>query len=135
MLLLVGAFFSLAYYEANQSPTFRDQRLVSTQTIKVLSFTLTWGIDHNERFPEQDSLILDYVSAMSSADSESMDKEAEEVFELVRPVSEQWGFKSATLSVFSSTVRRGRYYIYAFKQAPNGSWSFERSTAKVHIND
>lgn len=134
-VLLIGAFLSLAYFQENQSPLFREQRLPSGRIIKVTSFLLAWGVEHNERFPEQDSLSLDYVSSVPGADSASIDQEAIEVFELVRPASEQWGFKSATLSAFPSTTRKGQYYIFAFKQAPNGSWFFQRSAAKVHIND
>lgn len=135
VLLFVGAFFSLFFVAGNQSAIFREQRLASGKIIKVTSFLLAWGIEHNERFPEQDSLSLEYVSSMPDADSELIDKEALEVFELVRPISEQWGFKNATLSAFPSTARKGQYYIFSFKQTPNGSWSFQRSTAKVHIND
>lgn len=134
-LLAIGAFFSLVYFEDYNSPLFREQHLISGKTIKVISFLLAWGIEHSERFPEQDGFSLEYVSSILDTDSELIDKEAVEVFELIRPVSEQWEFKSATLSAFRSTARNGQYYIFAFTQAANGAWSFQRSTAKVHIND
>lgn len=134
-ILIAGAFYSIAYLQQDQPPTFREQRLSSGRVIKVTSFVLAWGLEHNERIPQQDSLSLDYVSSVPDADSESIDKEAMEVFELIRSVSEQWGFRSATLCAFPSTTRRGRYYIFAFNKTPDGSWSFQRSSAKVHIND
>ena len=135
VLLCVGALFSLFFVAGNQSALFREQRLPSSKTIKVMSFQLAWGDDHGNRFPDEDTLVLEYVSSIPGADQELKNQEAIEVFELVRAASEQWGFKNATLSAFPSTARKGRYDIFVFKQAPNGSWSFQRSTAKVHIND
>lgn len=127
-VLAAGTFLSLVYFQDNQSPIVREQVLAPGKTIKILSFLLAWGMDHSQRLPEQDSFSLDYVSAAIETDTESINKEALQVFELIRPVSEQWGFNMATVSAFRSTSRNGQYYIFAFKRAENGSWSFERST-------
>jgi hypothetical protein len=64
-----------------------------------------------------------------------MDQETLEVFELLRPISEQWGFSRATISVFPTTERKGKYHIYTFTRVRDGKWTFERHSAKVFIND
>ena len=134
-LLFVCAFFSLLLVVDDQPTIFREQRLPSGKTIKVMSFHLAWGDDHGNRLPDEDTLAFEYVSSMPGADQGLKNQEAMEVFALVHAASEQWGFKSATLSAFPTTARKGQYDIFVFKQASNGSWSFQRSPAKVHIND
>ncbi|KGF71819.1 hypothetical protein DO97_15080 [Neosynechococcus sphagnicola sy1] len=68
-------------------------------------------------------------------DQQSRDREAIEVFELIRPISEQWGFDKSELYAFPKTKRKGIYYIYTLKRNPDGKWAYEQHLSKVHIND
>lgn len=79
--------------------------------------------------------IAEYVSSAANGDLTVLDQETLEVFELIRPVSEQWGFNRATISAFPTTQRKGKYYIYAFTRSPDGKWTFSRHPAKVYVND
>ena len=98
-------------------------------------FNLVWGVEHGERRSGDDSFALEYVSSVANGDQTALDQETLEVFELIRPVSELWGFDHATISVFPTRQRKGKYYMYAFTRAPDGKWPFSRHSAKVHIND
>jgi hypothetical protein len=57
------------------------------------------------------------------------------MFELIRPISELWGLKTAEVSAFPSVERKGKYFQYAFSRGPDGKWNFERKPAKVFAND
>ncbi|HYU79790.1 MAG TPA: hypothetical protein VEK56_12445, partial [Vicinamibacterales bacterium] len=78
---------------------------------------------------------LEFVSADPTADGASHEREALEVFELIRPTSELWGFKTAVISGFPSVERKGRYEIFIFTRGSEGQWSFTRQPAKVFAND
>ena len=112
-------------------PPVRVQRLPSGGTVQVTSCLLVWGADHDERHPDEDSFALEYVSARLTSSPHDLDREALEVFELIRPISEQWGFSTASLSAFPSVERTGRYEVYNFSRAAGGTWSFTRHSAKV----
>jgi hypothetical protein len=127
------AFF--LFHDSGYRMIFHDQRLPSGTMIKVTSFNLVWGVEHDERTPGNDSFSLEYVSNIPQADQQARDQEALEVFELVRPVNEQWGFKRTSISAFRSARRKGPYDIYNFEHAPDGKWAFQRYPAKVFIND
>ena len=114
-----------------RQPTL-EQRLPSGKMIKVTSCLLTWGVEHGERHANQDSFALEYVSSVSPAGSNELDREALEVFELIRPVSEQWGFSTASVAAFASAERTGKYNIFVFSRASDGRWSFSRRSAKVY---
>jgi hypothetical protein len=134
-VLLVGAFFGFFYLEGGSRPLFHDQVLASGKTIKVASFYLVWGVEHDERRTGDDSFQLEYVSSFANADQQARDLETLEVFELIRIASEQWGFAKATVSAFPTTERKGKYDIYAFSRASDGRWSFNRTQAKVFANN
>ena len=114
---------------------WHDQVLPSGKIIKITSFNLVWGVEHDERYPGKDSFALEFVSANPRADSKVREQEALQVFELIRPISEQWGFNTASLAGFPTTQRKGAYDVYLFKRSPDGKWSYERSQAKVFVND
>lgn len=116
-------------------PIWHDQLLPSGKTIKVTSFNLVWGVEHDERDAGKDCFALEFVSANPTADSAAKDREALEVFELIRPASELWGLKSAYVSGFPSVERKGRYEIFAFTRGADGRWSFTRTSAKVFATD
>jgi hypothetical protein len=46
-----------------------------------------------------------------------------EVFELIRPISEHWGFRSASLLAFRTVHCGGDYDLFMFKRAEDGKWS------------
>lgn len=134
-LLLLGVLTGLLFVDGDIRPVSRDQVLASGKTVKITSLNLVWGVEHEERRTDDDSFALECVSSAANGDETTLDRETLEVFELIRPVSEQWGFSRASISVFSTTQRKGKYYIYAFTRAHDGQWTFGRHSAKVHIND
>ena len=134
LFALVAGFLFLDV--GDRRPPFRDQLLASGKTAKITLFALVWGVEHDERNTNDDLFALEYVSsAADTADAAAMDRQTSEAFELIRPVSEQWGFRKATISVFPTTERKGKYHIYTFTRAPEGNWTFERHSAKVFVND
>ena len=116
-------------------PLWHDQQLPSGKVVKVTSFHLVWGVEHDERDATKDSFALEYVSVNAQAEPAQREAEAREVFELIRPISEQWGFRMATMAAFPSLERQGRYDLYRFDRQPDGRWSATRSEAKVFAND
>ena len=116
-------------------PVWHDQKLPSGKTIKVTSCLLVWGVEHDERDTSKDSFALEYVSADGQAEVARREAEASEVFELIRPISEQWGFRSASIAGFPSVERKGRYDLYWFQRQAGGRWSFTRSERKVIATD
>lgn len=101
----------------------------------MTSFHLLWGVEHEERRSLDDTFGLEYVSSAAKGDLAVLDREISEVFELIRPISEQWGFNIATISAFPTTQRKGWYYIYAFTRERQGKWTFDRKLTKVFAND
>jgi hypothetical protein len=116
-------------------PLWHDQALPSGKTVKVTSFNLVWGVEHDERDVTRDSFALEFVSANAAADQAAREQEAREVFELIRPASELWGFKSAVVSGFPAVERKGRYEVFTFTRGAGGQWSFTRQQAKVFVTD
>jgi len=116
-------------------PIWHDQKLPSGTTVKVTSCLLVWGVEHDERDTSKDAFALEYVSADPQAEVARREAEATEVFELIRPISEQWGFRSATIAGFPSVERKGRYDLYWFQRQGDGRWSFTRSERKVFATD
>ena len=51
-----------------------------------------------------------------------------EVFELIRPLSEQWGLGSATVTALRTPDRRGTYDVFAFTRAGTGTWTHSIQT-------
>lgn len=138
-LLFVGTIAAFAAYflyaDSVVQPIYREQMLRSGTTVKVTSFNIYWGVEHKDRRTRDDGFGMEYVSSITHEDLGALDREASEVFELIRAVSEQWGFGTATISAFPTTKRKGPYYIYTFARQPRGDWTFERKSAKVFIND
>jgi len=112
-----------------------DVVLPSGKVIKVTACHFAWGVEHGDRYVSQDSFALEYVSTVSHTDLAAVDRETVETFELIRPISELWGLKVASVSAFPSVQRKGKYFVYAFARNADGNWKFERNPAKVFIND
>jgi hypothetical protein len=49
-----------------------------------------------------------------------------EVFELIRPLSEQWGLPTATVTALRSADRTGTWDVFAFERSASGAWSHTR---------
>jgi hypothetical protein len=132
---LLALSLALAGCDEQFHTLWHGEKLPSGDMVKVTSFNLVWGIEHDDRDVRKDSFAIEYVTAIPGADAARRDAEAMQVFELVRPASEKWGFRTATLAAFPRLERKGRYDLYAFEQAADGRWSFKRSEMKVFAND
>jgi hypothetical protein len=135
-LLGVGSILGLMLFISSDiTMTFHEQMLPSGKSIKVTRCNLVWGVEHADRFPNRDCFALEYIMSLPNSDQQVRDREAMEVFELIRPISEQWGLDKAELYAFPTTKRKGIYYIYTLKRNSDGKWAYEQHPAKVHIND
>jgi hypothetical protein len=105
---------------------WHPEKLASGSTIKVTALDLVWGAGHgdDDHVMGSDSFKITYVTALSNADIPQRDAEALQAFELVRPVSEQWGLRSAEVAAIPTLEHVGAYDLYEFQQKPDGSWSF-----------
>jgi hypothetical protein len=101
----------------------REQRLPSGRTVKVVSCTFAWGVEHDERHADQDGFALEYLASVPRLPAEGLEREAVEVFELIRPLSEQWGLTSASVAALRTPERTGTYDIFGFTRSPAGTWS------------
>jgi hypothetical protein len=106
--------------------------LRSGVVVEVTSCLLAWGGEHDERQASKDAFVLEYVTKIAQSDGAALDREALDVFELIRPVSEQWGLNIATVAGFSSTKRTGKYSLHVFTRAADGSWAHVRTPMKVY---
>lgn len=126
-LRIVGLIAAFAFLSACggglSQPPVREQRLPSGKVVKVVSCLLAWGAEHDERLPDQDAFALEYVSKTPREPADGLAHEAVEAFELIRPISEQWGFKSASVTVLRNPERMGTYDVFAFTRAADGAWS------------
>ncbi|HVU15289.1 MAG TPA: hypothetical protein VHD32_00075 [Candidatus Didemnitutus sp.] len=103
---------------------WRDQALASGKTVKVKSLQIAWGVEHDEpRSPQKDCFVLQFVYAAPDAGDDAHAREAKEVFELIRPVSEQWGFTSAELMAYSTTEPDRHYDLFFFQRDADGKWA------------
>lgn len=108
-----------------------EQHLPSGKVVKVTQCLLVWGVEHGERHTDQDQFSLEYVATVPQTATVELEKEALEVFELIRTASEQWSFTRASVSAFESVERSGPYQVFAFTRGADGKWSFERHPMKV----
>jgi hypothetical protein len=121
LLLLTGCNGSDGPFRTAWHP----EKLASGSTVKVTAFDLVWGAGHgdDDHVMGPDCFKITYVTALSGADIPQRDAEALQAFELVRPVSEQWGLRSAEVAAIPTLEHRGPYDVYEFQQKPDGSWS------------
>jgi len=106
----------------------REQRLPSGKVVKVVSCLLAWGVEHDERHPDQDAFALEYVSSVPRVPPQDLEREAVEVFELIRTTSELWGFTTATVAALRSPDRTGTWDIFVFTRSTSGTWSHASHT-------
>ena len=126
---LIGAVFTLVVATGcvGDSSGFRtpvrEQRLASGKVVKVISCLLAWGVEHDERHPDQDAFALEYLSSTPRVPPEELEREALEVFELIRPISEEWRLSLATVTALRTAERTGTYDVFVFKRSAEGAWS------------
>ncbi len=133
--LICAVMFIFLWGCGDYRSPWHEERLPSGKAIKVTSFNLVWGAEHDDHALGGDCFSLEYVTANPDADPQTRGQEAVEVFELIRPVSELWGFKSAQLAGFPTVDRKGRYDFYIFVRDANGKWSFTSEKRKVFASD
>jgi hypothetical protein len=63
------------------------------------------------------------VTSYPGADAKRREAEATEAFELLRPASEQWGFREATVAAIPTLDHRGLYDLYWFQRQADGNWT------------
>jgi hypothetical protein len=103
---------------------WREQKLPSGNSVKIKSLQIAWGVEHDEpRRPERDCFVLQFVYRAPGADDDAHDREAKDVFELIRPISELWEFTSAELMAYSSVQPDRHYDLFVFQRGPDGKWS------------
>jgi hypothetical protein len=66
--------------------------------------------------------MLWYVTTVPQGEPEQREREAREVFELIRPIAEQWGLKSASVSAYRTTQRERYYDLFLFARGEDGKW-------------
>ena len=134
-ILLVLALLSIAGCDGPFRTPWHAETLASGSTIKVTSLNLVWGGEHDEHALGQDCFALEYVTSYPGGDAKQREAEGAEAFELVRPASELWGFRTASLAAYPTLERKGHYDLYLFERQPDGKWSFTRTDTKVFAND
>ena len=138
IMFILGLILALVLVAGCDGPfrtLWHGENLASGGSVKVTSFNLVWGVEHDDRDVNTDSFAIEYVTANPGADVAQREAEAAQVFELIRPVSEQWGLRTAQMAAFPTLARKGHYDLYWFEHQPDGHWSFKRSDAKVFATD
>jgi|WetSurMetagenome_2_1015567.scaffolds.fasta_scaffold54130_2 hypothetical protein len=115
--------------------SFHEQTMPSGKPIRITMCSLASGGEHNDRYPDEDCFTIEYVMSSPEVAQEAKDREAMEVFELIRPISEEWKIAKAEVIAFPTLKRKGIYYVYSLKLTPAGKWDYRRDSAKVHSND
>jgi hypothetical protein len=103
---------------------WREQKLPGGKSVKVKSLQIAWGVEHDEpRHAERDCFVLQFVYTVPDGGDEVHYREAKQVFELIRSISEQWGFTSAELMAYSTSEPSRHYDLFVFQQSAAGDWS------------
>jgi len=119
--------------EGGFTPLFHEESLSSGAKVKVTMCALVWGGRPGDDgcTMGSDCFHLEYVSNDPKAGEEKRTQEAQAVFELIRPSSEQWGFTNAEMLAFQQVKRTGDYDLFLFDCAADGKWSCQRKSASV----
>jgi len=129
-ILLALAFVLLAGCDNGPFRTpWHAEKLASGNTIKVTSFNLVWGAEHDEHTLGKDCFAIEYVTSYPG-DDKKREAEVAEVFELMRPASEQWGFGEATVAAMPTLEGRRQQDLYWFVRQPDGHWASKQIIKK-----
>jgi hypothetical protein len=112
---------------------FHEESLPSGQKVKVTMMALVWGGRPGDDGCTMggDCFHLEFVSNDPNAELPKRTAEAQQIFELIRPMSEQWGFTNAEMLGFKQIERTGDYDLFEFNRATNGNWSCTQKTMSV----
>lgn len=133
---LTAIFTTFLLMTNDNEMIYHETELPNGKQIKITMCNLVWGIEHSERTESADCFEIEYIMSSPNQDDNQRDKEALEVFELIKPISEQWKIKKAALLAFPTLKRKGTYYVYSLDKDENGKWSsYKVNKANVHIND
>lgn len=135
-LLGGGTVVALLFFAGPQERSLSHTVVLpSGKAVEVTMCNFAWGVEHADRDEKQDCFVLEYVSTVPQTDPAALDREAQEVFEIIRPASELWGLDLANISAFPTATRKGKYSTYVFSRGAGGKWTFQRKSAKVFAND
>jgi hypothetical protein len=112
---------------------FHEESLPSGHAVKVTMMALVWGGRPGDDGCTMggDCFHLEFVSNDPNAELPKRTAEAQQVFELIRPSSEQWGFTNAEVLGFKQIERTGDYDLFLFNRDASGKWSCTNKVASV----
>jgi hypothetical protein len=122
-LVAAAALFFAAAPGGSHQQRHRTLKLASGRALEVVGLYFAFGDEHSQRGAIDDGISVQYVSA--AAEGEARDKEAAEVFEAIRPLSESLGVVTAEVCAYSSLSRNGRSETYAYSRDTAGAWTFK----------
>jgi len=122
-LVAVAAMFFFAGPGGSHEQRHRTLKLASGRALEITGLYFAFGDEHSQRGAIDDGISVEYVSA---AQGEARDKEAAEVFEAIRPLSESLGVVTAAVCAYPSLSRKDRYETYAYSRDTAGAWTFKR---------
>jgi hypothetical protein len=132
-LAAAGALFFRLGAGGPKEQRHRTLKLASGRTVEIMALYLAFGDEHSQRGAIDDGVGVEYVT--SSAEEGARDREAEEVFEAIRPLTESLGVPSMSVSAFPSPWRKGRYERHDYTRDASGGWTSQRTEAKVFANE
>jgi len=124
MLVAVAAMFFAAVPGGSHEQRHRTLKLASGHALEIMGLYFAFGDDHSQRGAIDDGISVQYVSA--AAEGDARDKEAAEVFEAIRPLSEALGVATAEVCAYPSLSRKDRSEIYTYSRDTAGAWTFKR---------
>lgn len=98
----------------------REQRLPSGKTATILWMGIAYGDQRAD-----DEIMLHIQAHASLADRASVEKEAIEAFELIRPTCELWDLHRADVSVYTNAQATGDFLGLQFSRNPDGTWGHQ----------
>lgn len=114
---------------SNSVYNYREQLLPSGGKVKIIGLNLAFG---DRTSGSQDVMILSYQTTFFDPSNAYRKKEAYEVFELVRPMCEQWSLNGANLMAFHGLNEKGDFWAIRFRRGADGKWTFEEMPGKVY---
>lgn len=126
VLVCVGCRIGESVDSVNGS---REQILSSGNKVKITGLNLAFG---DRASGSQDVMVLSYQTLYVEKVSSDRNKEAHEVFELIRPLCEQWRLSGADLMAFQKNNGKGDFWAIRFRRGTDGRWNAEEMPGKVY---